>query len=181
MKIVNIGITKQRKRWLILIMILILSQQRTLSQTVSIDLIGGKTVLDREATIDKAKFIENERKLRLDNAELLNIIRKQDSVISKITNDNISSLKTIQEQNNRIFALSGDILRLSDLQLSHEEKKTGVNKSYFYCGLDYNKENGLYMPNIGISYLFNKIGIGANLNILNENVFYGGKLFISIF
>lgn len=139
------------------------------------------TVLDKEATIDKAKFVENERKLRKDNAQLLETIRKQDSIIDKITNDNILALQQIQKQNARIFDLSNDVLRLSDLQLGFEERKTKEPRLYGFGGLDYLKENEVYLPNIGLAYLSGKIGFGANIGLFDKNVYFGGNIFISIF
>jgi len=180
-QIVSIGTTKQKRKWLTLFMILILSQQLIYSQTVVIDQVKETTLLDKQATIDKAKFVENERKLRKDNAQLLEIIRKQDSTIAKITNDNIVALKTIQKQNDRIFELSKDVLRLSDLQLGYEEKKTKQPRLYAFGGLDYYQENELYLPNIGLAYLSGKIGFGANVGLIDKNMYYGGKIFISIF
>ena len=181
MKIVNIGIIKLRRELLTLIMILILSPQLTYSQTVNIDLINEQTVLDKEATIDKAKFVENEKKLRVDNLNLLEIIRKQDSTISSITKENISALETIQDQNNRIFDLSKDISRLSEYRQEITEEKTKQSSLYIVGGLDYIQKNEQYNPNIGLAFLPGKIGFGVNTGLISGDIYLGGKIYINIF
>lgn len=177
----SIGIVRRGVKVLILVMTLIFLPQQILSQTVSIDQEKQTVTLDKEATIDKASIIKNAERLQEDNLELIEIVRKQDSIISSMAQRNIQRLNEIQKQNERIFELSGDLQRLTNRQLDYEEKKTKAPKLYAVGGLDYVNREEIFMPNVGVSYLSGKIGFGANIGLINTDLYYGGRVYISIF
>lgn len=138
-------------------------------------------MLDREATINRAKFIQNEKNLRIDNKNLIEIIRKQDSIIKSLSLKNIEGLKNISNLNQTISNLSTDIHRLSGLQLKYEEKKKEKPKMYFSTGINYVPSSEKYIPNVGIMFLGSKLGAGITTGLINSDPYIGGKIIISIF
>lgn len=179
-QIAGIGINKLKGVVLIPIMIWILSQQQIYSQTVNIDLQKKQTVLDKEATIDKAKFIENEKRLRIENKKQLETIRKQDSIIQSLTKENVTALKRIEERNKQIGKLTQQIIKLGELQLRFEEKKKKPKSLFVKFSIDYLPSTKNYLPSTGVVFLGKKIGYGANLGLFDNNIYYGGSIFINL-
>ncbi|CAA0143646.1 hypothetical protein TFA04_110099 [Tenacibaculum maritimum] len=177
-----IGTLLQNVKILILITILILLPQQTYSQIVSIDLQNQKTVLDRKATIDKAKFVENEKRLRIANTKLLEIIRKQDSAIQSLSSTNISKLETIKLQNIQILKLSQTVQRYTEMQLGYEEKKKRKLTSLFFkLRADYLPMTNQYLPSTGLTYFWRKVGGGIHIGFFKDRITYGAEIAINVF
>ena len=180
-KIVSIGTGKRRAQILILTMILILSMQQVQSQEVIINQVGETVLLNKEKTIDVAKIILNEKRLQDKNEELIEIIRKQDSIINSLADKNIDGVATISKQSERIYDLSQDVQRLSDLQLGYEEKKKSQPRLFAKIRLDYLEVDGELMQGVGLNYYGKNIGFGINGGIYKNKAFYGAEIGISIF
>lgn len=160
-------------------MILILSPLPVLSQKVTTNLINETVTLDKEKAIDVASIIENEKRLRLVNAELLETIRKQDSVIRSITDRNITGLRTIEAQSNHITSLSGSIQELAEGQLKLEESRNSMGRLYFNVGYEFSNPY-FKSGNIGLTYFTKRFTFGATLNPLNDKVIWGGVLGVKL-
>lgn len=179
-RIVNIGTHRLKKRVLTLIMILTFIPQLILSQEVNTNLVKQTVTLSKEKTIDVAKIIKNEERLRAVNLELLATIKKQDSTIKAITIKNVETLKTVELQNEYIVKLSSDVLRYSDMQLGFSEKKTKNSKFYLSIKNDYVRELNYHAPGLGADFYFNKIGLGASGGIINKEFYIGGRISFAI-
>lgn len=176
------GITRQRLKTLILIMTLILCPLLTLSQNLNINQANETVTLSKEKTIDVAKVIQNETRLKKLNSEYLETIRKQDSIIQDLASKNIQALKTIQEQNSSIFKLGERITSITETQLSYEEKKSkNSNRLFLKLRTDYYPNLKEAVPGVGLNYFMKKFGLGVNFGQWDKNIFYGGEVLISIF
>lgn len=160
---------------------MILLPQLTLSQTAVTNLQNETLTLDKEKAIDVAKIIKNEERLREVNAELLEIIRKQDSTIQSITERNIKGLESIHSQNQIIGSLTSNIDKLAKSQLELEEKKNKTGKLFLSFRYEFNNP---YMKSGSIELDYfgtGRFSLGASLNPLNDQLIWGAKVGAKIF
>lgn len=160
---------------------MILLPQLILSQEVSINQASETVTLSKDKTIDVAKVIKNEQRLKEQNQELIETIRRQDSIIQGLANKNLAGLETIKQQNAQIFKLSQDVQRLTNLQLDYEEKKKEQPRLFFKAKTDYLPEVKQYIPGIGLNYFGKKFGIGISAGLFDKQALYGAEIAVSIF
>lgn len=159
---------------------MIFSPLTALSQTANIDLANKTVTLDEAKTIDIAKIVENEKRLKDENSKLLEIIRKQDSLIQHITQRNIEGLQAISLNNEKLASLSGEINKLATKQLELEEKKNYAGR--FFLSFQYDINNPYFKSGyITATYFTKKNSFGISINPLNDKMIYGVELGILIF
>lgn len=131
--------------------------------------------LDKKKAIDVAKIIRNEKRLTQLNRELLETIRKQDSVISKLVRDNVIGLDRLDTQNNQISFLEHQIEQYDNLdnQMDFKSKKFYVSFNTLIL------ENKL-MPTLGLLYVGKKLLIGGGVGY-EEKPIYNINLGVSLF
>lgn len=151
------------------------------SQKAAIDPVNKTVTLDQEKTIDVAKIIKNEARLKKENQRLQEIIRKQDSTIQALADRNLKRLEEIGLQNKQIQELGKDVHRLAEKQLNLEEKRNSAARLFFKPRIDYFPGTKTATGGGGFLYTFKKWGIGANAGTSGEELYYGGEIAISIF
>lgn len=152
-----------------------------LSQKATINLESKSITLDEAKSIDVAKLIENEKRLRGVVADHLETIRRQDSIIQDLSKTNISAFQEMIRQNNIIEDQTKAIDRLTGLQLKAEEKKNKPGSLFIRADAHYFGGDGMIAPNVGAVFIRNKLGISGGFGVYQNQAIYSGGVLINLF
>lgn len=137
--------------------------------------------LDEEKTIDVAKIIKNEARLKSINDSLLDVINQQRIQIETLAENNLKNLDKLEVLNQAISNLSESYDRLSNWQLEYEKDKKQIPHIYGRINATYLSSQGGILPMVGALYVNKKFGIGVSGGIFNNKPAYGIDLMLSFF
>lgn len=163
----------------VILMILILTKQIALSQTVIIDTVNKTITLSREKKIDVAKIIENEKSLFEENAALKEALAQSEKSNKQLSSDLDFIENQILAKKNEIEKIQSEIIQDKDAVIKQSNNRdVGIYLiSSYTAGLD----SG---AGFGFSYINERLSIGATLNPRQEqpvlksfSIIVGLKLF----
>lgn len=142
----------------------------------------NKTVtLDEKKTIDVAKIIKNESRLKSLNDSLIQIINQQNQKIRSLAENNLRNLEKLDLLNAALNNLSKNYDRLSGLQLEYEKDKKKIPPIFAKLKMEYLSADGQVIPAIGLTYINKQFGVGGSLGIFESQPTYGVEIMLSFF
>lgn len=152
-----------------------------LSQKATINPVSKTVTLDEAKTIDVAKIIKNESRLKSLNDSLIEIVRLQNEKLIKVARNNLSQIEKIEILNKALENLSESYDRLSTIQLDYEKQKTKPHHFFGKARVDYLGVDGRIIPSAGVLYLNKRFGIGSSLGFFEGKPVYGFEVMLSFF